>query len=338
MLNVVEKINKNIYFPLLSSEDINGGNVSSEEYRSVWSKFLSLDESKKNILTSDELPQRIKQLQERFHCDDVAIEGTSILIRWFFFGEINTKELQDGLQDIFESDASDAFEFIQKEILTIQPKVKVEKSEDIVQPKKVTVSMPLLQALSKYENLGNQLISRDRIKVKSQQEPVRPSLLYWIKYYRDELGVGQHSSIDRGNFLFRSENGAKLSPEERERVNLILKSIEENFPLSIDTERQEIIFPEFRDAVITRRTEPVPREMSIQNNSSRFSVQDEQSMKTKDGTMSFSARHIFPAEKEISERNEPLFRESLPQAEVVSVPKKNIPPSNPFIIHPTNSN
>ncbi|MFZ2187347.1 MAG: hypothetical protein WAV46_01840 [Candidatus Moraniibacteriota bacterium] len=122
-----------------------------------------------------------------------------------------------------------------------------------------TISLPLLQALSKYENLGNQLITRERIKVKSQAEPVRPSLLYWLKYYRDELGIGQHNSVERGDFLFRSENGRKLSPEERERVNLILKSIEEGFPLAIDTEHQEIVFPVFQGVLVPTRLPEMSR-------------------------------------------------------------------------------
>lgn len=105
------------------------------------------------------------------------------------------------------------------------------------------VSLPLLQALSKYEQIGNQLITAERIRVKSQPDPVRPSLLYWLKYYRDELGVGHHDSVQRGQFLFRSENGKHLSTEERERVNLILRSVEENYPLQIDTANGEIIFP-----------------------------------------------------------------------------------------------
>lgn len=113
-----------------------------------------------------------------------------------------------------------------------------------------SVQLPLLQALSKFENLGNQLVTAERIKIKSQVEPVRPSLFYWIKYYRDELGIGQHSSVERGQFLFRSENCKKLTPEERERVNLILKSIEENFPLSIDPARQEIVFPAFQGVLM----------------------------------------------------------------------------------------
>ncbi|MDO8566409.1 MAG: hypothetical protein Q7S04_04505 [Candidatus Moranbacteria bacterium] len=121
---------------------------------------------------------------------------------------------------------------------------------------KAAVSLPLLQALSKYERLGEQLITRGRIKVGSQTEPVRPSLLYWLKYYRDELGIGQHSSVERGNFLFRSENGKNLSAEERERINIILKSVEENFPLSIDPKNQEIIFPTSNAFSITAASRP----------------------------------------------------------------------------------
>lgn len=125
------------------------------------------------------------------------------------------------------------------------------------------ISLPLLQALSKYENLGNQLITGERIRVKSQPEPVRPSLLYWLKYYRDELGIGQHSSVERGDFLFRSENGRKLSASERERVNLILKSVEENFPLSVDISRQEIIFPASNAFSITSAGRPAPQDVVL---------------------------------------------------------------------------
>jgi hypothetical protein len=175
------------------------------------------------------------------------------------------------------------------------------------------ISLPLLQALSKYENLGNQLITGERIKIKSQGEPVRPSLLYWLRYYRDELGIGQHNSVDRGQFLFRSENGKKLSHEERERLSLILKSIEENFPLQIDTERQEIVFPVFQAVVMPpqttpqnvlgKETAPVISKPTISPSSERpafFQPQD-MSKKNMSGSMHISPGLAFsnPREKEI---------------------------------------
>lgn len=106
------------------------------------------------------------------------------------------------------------------------------------------ISLPLLPAISKYNQLAQQPITREKIRVRSQVEPVRPTLMNWLKYYRSELGIGYHDSVQRGEFLYRSENGRRLSDEERERLSLILKSIEEEYPLQIDTVRSEIVFPE----------------------------------------------------------------------------------------------
>src|SRR6185369_11852440 len=189
------------------------------------------------------------------------------------------------------------------------------------------IQLPLLQALSKYDQLGNQLITNERIRVKSQMEPVRPSLLYWLKYYRDELGIGHHDSVQRGQFLFRSENGRKLSYEERERMNLILKSVEENMPLSIDTVKSEIVFPHF-EAPIERPTaqsvpplafEPAPKmapkpvlqrepvevprfvappEKAFQVGHEKREVMKKEESVPEKGTLSFTSSHVFPAEKE----------------------------------------
>ena len=148
----------------------------------------------------------------------------------------------------------------QSPVMTVSGKIV---SPSVSSGQRETISLPLLQALPKYENLGNQLITRERIRVKSQAEPVRPSLLYWLKYYRDELGIGQHSSVERGDFLFRSENGKKLSGEERERISLILKSVEENLPLSIDPKNQEIIFPASNAFSITSAGKPAFHDVAI---------------------------------------------------------------------------
>lgn len=184
------------------------------------------------------------------------------------------------------------------------------------QKESAAISLPLLQALSKYEQLGNQLITSERIKVKSQTEPVRPSLLYWLKYYRDELGIGHHDSVQRGQFLFRSENGKKLSSEERERVSLILKSVEEDLPLQIDIVRNEIVFPHFEvsierppQSVIPPVAPPlvfepkkiveVPRPEPVfqVEKPIRFDEKKEDVTSQK-GTLSFTSSHVFPAEKE----------------------------------------
>jgi len=178
-----------------------------------------------------------------------------------------------------------------------------------------TVRLPLLQALSKYEQLGNQLITEGRIKLRSQTETVRPSLLYWIKYYRDELGVGHHSSVDRGNFLFRSENGKKLTPEERERVNLVLKSLEENYPVEVDTEQSVIIFPPFvAEQAPVAQMPPTPpmAPMAPQRSSApRQAVFQPSRPSTpapsaQSGSLTFTSSHVMPGEREVPAQPRPV--------------------------------
>lgn len=110
--------------------------------------------------------------------------------------------------------------------------------------------LSLLQALGKYQNLGNQQITGSKIAIKGQNDPVRPTIFNWLKAYRDELGVGRHDAVVRGNFLFHSINGKGLSAEERERLGMILKSLDENVPVSVDPGKQEIVFQEVRPAHI----------------------------------------------------------------------------------------
>lgn len=105
------------------------------------------------------------------------------------------------------------------------------------------VKLPLLKAVAEYPRLSEQSITAEKIKLKNQPEPQRPSLANWIHYYRDELGIGFHDQVTRGKFLFQSENGKRLSADERERVNLIVKSIEEETPVDVDTERMQVVFP-----------------------------------------------------------------------------------------------
>jgi hypothetical protein len=200
------------------------------------------------------------------------------------------------------------------------------------------INLPLLQALSKYEKLGQQVITSEKIKLKTQIEPVRSSLFNWLKYYRDELGIGQHNNVERGEFLFRSENGRKLSGEERERISLILKSVEEYLPITIDTERQEIIFPDFQgmtintgrqpDAVFDNTASGQPARPHLAQGGKRFEqaflsvapsaqgrnvyFENPEPMSLKSsavagaggsGSVSFSAKHIFPSEKEASKQS-----------------------------------
>lgn len=241
-------IENQIYHPLLHTGK--SGDTAVEELAHIWAAYKALPQEKKNILMSDELPERIIAIQDRFGLSDAAVGAVTIVIRMVFFSELSPEQAEAKIGSMLVTGGGDPtqakaiVDFIKSDILTIKPRPKApEPSDEPAAP--VTDSLPLLQAITKYEKLSQQIITNERIRVKSQQEPVRPSLVNWIKCYRDELGVGFHDSVQRGDFLFRSENCKRLTPPERERVNLILKSIEESYPLPIDTAKAEIIFPEY---------------------------------------------------------------------------------------------
>lgn len=133
-------------------------------------------------------------------------------------------------------------------VLERDPWLLEKDGDDTDEPVIATVALTLLQAVSQYPKLGEQQITGERIRISGQQEAVRPNLSNWIKAYRNDLGVGHHDPVIRSKFLFDSENGKRLSSGERERLNLIIRSVEDNVPLSIDVGRMEIVFPAFDDA------------------------------------------------------------------------------------------
>lgn len=104
------------------------------------------------------------------------------------------------------------------------------------------VRLPLAQALQEYPKLGEQNITINSLKLRYFPTPVRPSIKNWMTDFHDNMGAGKHGAVDRGNYLFHSENGKKLTPIERQKLSAILKSLDEQTPLSIDAEAQSIIF------------------------------------------------------------------------------------------------
>ena len=103
--------------------------------------------------------------------------------------------------------------------------------------------LPLQRAMTEYPMLGQQTISSEMVKLRSQIAPVRGTLYNWIKAYRDELGVRKHDTIERTNFLFTSENGKKLTSEEKDRMHHVIEALEDGVAVEVDIRRQSIVWP-----------------------------------------------------------------------------------------------
>ena len=108
-------------------------------------------------------------------------------------------------------------------------------------PRKI-VNITIAEALKNYPNLGEKSITVNNLKLKYFSNSVRPSIKNWITDFHDNMGAGKHGTVDRGNYLFHSENGKRLTPMERQKLSLLLKSLDEQTLLSIDEESQTIVF------------------------------------------------------------------------------------------------
>lgn len=127
-------------------------------------------------------------------------------------------------------------------ILSEKPVVNHNYGSIPVEPKTVFIEITLSQALSEYPKLGEQNITGNQIRIKSFPVPARPSIKNWIADYHDQMGAGKHSPIDRGKYLFHSENGKSLSSIERQRLGIVLKSLDEQIVVTIDPEKQAVVF------------------------------------------------------------------------------------------------
>ncbi|HEX8974275.1 MAG TPA: hypothetical protein VF817_02185 [Patescibacteria group bacterium] len=132
-----------------------------------------------------------------------------------------------------------------KRLLEIEPWIleeEKEKQKQIQEVQSKTEMLALTPALEKYPNLGEQQVSINMLKLPFFQALARPSIKNWISDYHAVLGAGKHNSVERGNYLFRSENGKKLTPAERQKLSDMFKSLDEETPLAIDPVEQKIVF------------------------------------------------------------------------------------------------
>lgn len=251
-------IKSTLFYPMLVSQQGTVDSMSSQERVSLWQQYLKLPKQRQDVLTDEQLSEKLVDLQKQYNLSDKILGNVSLCIRKIYFEELSLIEAEKEISVVLLEEgqsveiAKKIVLYIQQEIMTIVPQSQIQSSEEKsgTQSSIKLVRLPLLKALAEYPRLNEQLITAEKIRIKSQPEPARPNLANWIRYYRDELGIGFHDQVTRGKFLFQSENGKKLSADERERIHLVLKSLEEEFPLEINGEQGTIVFPV--------RTQPSP--------------------------------------------------------------------------------
>ncbi len=163
------------------------------------------------------------------------------------------------------------------------------------------IAVRFSQSLKQYPSLGEQLITSGPLRLRVFPAPVRPSIKNWIADYHENAGAGSHGVIDRGNYLFHTENTRRLTDGERQRVGYIIKALDEDAVVTINQEKGEIVFQanEFRKRTVNEPNRP-PAKMETVNNESGAGNQKRESAVREPITeenLKFSSPHTFPAEK-----------------------------------------
>lgn len=118
------------------------------------------------------------------------------------------------------------------------------KEQTIPQKKIIISSLFFHEALKRYPEFGEQIITPYHIKIQSFSQPVRPSIKNWISDYTSYYGYTNHNQMTRGDYLFKNENAKILPVRDKEKLSYILKAFDENETIKTDSDSKQVIFPE----------------------------------------------------------------------------------------------
>jgi hypothetical protein len=143
-------------------------------------------------------------------------------------------------------------------------------------------------ALKQYPELGEQLITSNKIDLRNFPYPVRPSIKNWIADYTFTLGYEKHESMARSQYLFQGANTKTLPAQDLEKLAYLLKAFDENSPITINKNTNQVIFP--ANEINPSRISSAPIRSSDTPSSEQENI----------NTMQFSYRQTFPSEKTIA--------------------------------------
>jgi len=222
---------KKKYHPM--SVGISDEELFSEKSGDIWEKKHSLPQKIQDILMSEEIVDFIYLAEKKYQLQDQQTEDFSRNIRQYFFGEITEIDFINNVAEICNISPQES-SIIINVIKNINPKVENDEKQ--------VINLSLNEAFEKYPEITNQIITNKSIITKPFLKPLKPTVKNWIIVYEKILGVGTHTTIERGEFVFRAKATEGLSEEERNNLLILFKARDENSKLNIDLDEKKIIF------------------------------------------------------------------------------------------------
>lgn len=224
-------------FPIWAPVNSDPADDSYDDIFNRQHKFLMLDESIKDKLSDIEIAKKIESIGNHFNLETNQLYSIARSILYFYFKEI---EKGDFVR-IFIQEMNIDPETAQKITGEIFDKIINDDSFEKKYQANID-SLPIRDALKKYPEIGNQILSQKKILLKDFHSEAHPTVENWLKDYTALLGFREHDAIERGNYLFHSMNAKNLSSGEREKLAQLLKSFDENIPLRINKQSKQILF------------------------------------------------------------------------------------------------
>lgn len=250
-----------ITVPLFTPVTKNPDDETDEQIMDEHERFLNLPERAKDKLASTKTSEIIQKIGRNFNLELLQLGDIARAIRSYYFGKLKLEDMPFVLAKEMNMDLTKA-----KEIT----RIVIDKIiNDALQEKAYQDSLEKLllpEVIKKYSEIGEQLITSDKIKIKNFPEPARPSLKNWIADYTFLMGREKRGMIERGKYLFKSENGKNLSSSDRQHLNYILKCLDENSAVTINKITKQILFPQVSENIATPSTRPTQPPIEPKNN------------------------------------------------------------------------
>jgi len=241
------------FYPILASLE----NDTPEARMEKWNKFRLLPELMQNKISSKNTADRIRSMASLFNLELYQIDAVSRSIRNYFFGKLKLEDMPLCLSKEAAIDLTRAQEISKQIVDRIINDQLVEKSYQAN-----LLNITVQEALKNYPELGEQLITTEKIMLHSFPEPVRPSIKNWLTDYTFTLGQDKRGAMERSRYLFQNANARNLKGEDRQRLSYILRVYDENLPVTINKATRRVIFsavapePPATSSVSAPKTQP----------------------------------------------------------------------------------
>jgi len=199
--------------------------------------FYKLPENIQDKFLSEETSQKIQQIGNSFNLQLLQMADISRAIRAYYFGELKLEDMPAVLAREIPIDLAKAQEISR---MVIQKIINDNSVEEASQAKLVQITVA--DALKAYPEVGEQLITSEKIVLKNFPDPVRPCLKNWLADFTFTLGRDKHTAMDRGIYLFQSANGKRLNSQDRNKLAFVLKAFDEGLQVSVNKDTRQIIF------------------------------------------------------------------------------------------------